>query len=188
MWTKKQFSGGEPVTAMKTIAQGIGAEIRKLAEPAASLVPFLGNNASFSPIACKSMVAMALKKRPCLFQFDYSGAPEQASKELPFISLGSGQPIADPFLALLKRILWADREPTVAEGRFVAAWTIYHVERTIPGGVGGNIQVATLTDGPKIEFVSDQGEHEQAVAAAEAAIRDHILQGAPGPAPTIPKP
>ncbi len=93
---------------------------------------------------CKSLISMPAEKKACLFQFDANGSPERSTPELPFVSLGSGQPIADPFLALLKRLLWNDTEPTLAEGRLAAVWTIDHVRRTNPGGVGGEIQLATL--------------------------------------------
>jgi hypothetical protein len=38
---------------------------------------------------------------------------------------------------------------------------------------------------PKIEFVDDSAEHEQAIADAEAALRDHVRgRAAPSPVPT----
>jgi Proteasome subunit len=135
---------------------------------------------------CRSLVALPLKDGPRLFQFDFSGAPEEATKELPFIALGSGQQIADPFLAFLKRILWKERQPTIAEGRLVAAWTVRHVAQTNPGGVALPLQMASLTikgATPAIELVEDPAEHFQKIETAETALREEVLsQGKPAEA------
>lgn len=69
-----------------------------------------------SPSLCKTLVALPVRRVPCLFTFDYNGAPEQMTSELPFVALGSGQPIADPFLALLKRLFWLTSQPTLGRG------------------------------------------------------------------------
>ncbi|HEY3520523.1 MAG TPA: hypothetical protein VGK80_05715, partial [Rhodanobacteraceae bacterium] len=75
--------------------------------------------------------------------------------------------IADPFLALLKRLLWPNSEPTLAEGRLAAVWAIDHVRRTNPGGVGGPIQLATLTNADEtVKLVDDSEEHLQAIESA----------------------
>jgi hypothetical protein len=141
-------------------------------------------------VLCKSLVAVAVKKEPQLFQFDYGGAPERASEKLPFISLGSGQSMADPFLAFLKRILWKDRRPTMAEGRLVAAWTIRHVSQTAFGGIGGPIQLASLAivNGVPAVELADPAEHDGFIEEAEAALRDHFRKDKQGPAAAPPKP
>ena len=122
------------------------------------------------------MVAMPIQHVPYLFSFDYNGAPERATKELPFVAIGIGQPIADPFLAFLKRLLWLESQPTLAKGRLAAIWTIDHVRLTNPGGVGGKIQVAMLSGKPgKPPSVSmfsegDLQEHLEQIRAAEHAL------------------
>lgn len=134
---------------------------------------------------CRSLIALPVNHQPFLFQFDYNGAPERATKDLPFVAIGSGQPIADPFLAFLKRLFWADHEPTLAEGRFAAIWAIDHVRRTNPGGVSGDIQLATLTVAAKTPSViiatpDDVQEHYQKVGAAEAALQAHVKDAPSG--------
>lgn len=130
---------------------------------------------------CKSLISMPVANKFHLFQFDFNGAPEHATGDLPFVALGSGQAIADPFLALLKRLLWPNQEPTLAEGRLAAVWTIDHVRRTTPGGVGGDIQLATLTDASpgvaesvKLAEQNEVAEHLQAVEAALQALVSQI--------------
>lgn len=128
---------------------------------------------------CKSMVALPHQKVPCLFTFDYNGAPERCTAELPFVSMGSGQSIADPFLAFLRRLLWPETSPTIAEGRLAAVWTIDHVRKTNAGGVGGRIQLATLsasvTGSSVVEMTeSDVDEHLQHIASAEQALVERM--------------
>lgn len=121
---------------------------------------------------CKTLLAIEVKGAPCLFQFDYNGAPERSTPELPFVALGSGQPIADPFLAFLRRVIWSNSQPTVAEGKLVASWTIDHVCKTNPGGVGGAVQMMVLPRGGNVIELSDNEaeEHKQQAAGAEAAM------------------
>ncbi len=181
--------------AMTMISFQIAEQVRPIIQSAAAMASLVGAQAAGATAVVKSIVAVAVAGRPCLFQFDSSGAPEEATSELPFIALGSGQAIADPFLALLKRILWTNRAPTVAEGRFVAAWTITHVSKTNFGGVGLPPQIASLTiqNGNPVVAFADAGEHEQAVTAAEAALREHlekqarpVVAAADAPAPPEP--
>jgi len=178
-WDKKEFGGSPPKTP-EEVMNIIGKKI------AQTLVPYLQTANFTHPLVgdanmslCKSLVAMLVGDAPCLFSFDYNGAPERATEELPFVALGSGQSIADPFLALLKRLLWQNTQPTLAEGRLVATWTIDHVRLTNPGGVGGKIQLATFSKGsgglPLISMLAEQDvqEHlEQTRAAEQALVRE----------------
>jgi len=136
---------------------------------------------------CKSLVAFSVDRKPALVVIEANGAPEHATPDLPFVAAGSGQLIADPFLAFLKRLLWVDREPTVAEGRLVAVWTIDHVRRTNAGGVGGACQLATIEQqkgkGYSASMVDDAdiSEHQQKVVEVEQAVRQAILDGKSAP-------
>jgi hypothetical protein len=72
------------------------------------------------------------------------GGGATVDDDVPWITLGSGQVTADPFLAFLRRIFWPDRVPTLSEGRLGAVWTLdhsIHVNRRV---VGGEIQVVVL--------------------------------------------
>ena len=176
-WENDEFKAMKaPELVMDAIGKKIAQTVGPYLQTANLSRPLVGD---CSPSLCKALVAMPVKRVPCLFQFDYNGAPEQATRELPFIALGSGQRAADPFLAFLKRLLWKDVDPTLAEGRLAAAWTVDHVRRTDPGGVSGDIQMATLaaTQG-KQPTVAELGEEEvqehleQIEAAEDALVRE----------------
>lgn len=170
----------------------IGARIAGLVKPyleSAVLLRQLNKDPSTS--LCKCVVAIPVKKRPYLLTFDYNGAPEVVSAELPFVSMGSAQGIADPFLALLRRLLWPKTAPNLAEGRLVAAWTIEHARRTNPGGVGGPIQLSTLSaDGTASIGSEDIQEHLGQINSAEDAIVKQLrgtAESPPEPPPPSPK-
>ncbi len=134
-WSGGAFtSAGGPDAAMGMLSREIAQVVLPYLQTG-SLQKQITGEASTS--LCKAMVAMPVDRKGCLYQFDVNGAPERATPELPFVALGSGQPIADPFLAFLKRLLWTDSQPTVADGRLVGVWTIDHVRRTNPGGWWG---------------------------------------------------
>jgi 20S proteasome alpha/beta subunit len=191
-WTDKKLDIKTAGRAMESISKLIFDCTGHLLSAGPQVAQLAGQNAAAGPILCKSLIAMVVQHRPSLFTFEYSSAPEEVTEELPFTALGSGQNIADPFLAFLKRVLWSDHPPSLGEARFAAAWTIHHVEKVVPGFVGGPIQMACLTSeksGPKIEFI-DPAEHENRISSAEARIRDLILSPAQAElsAAEVPKP
>src|SRR5262249_33715198 len=95
-------------------------------------------------VAATTLVGMPVAGKACLFQFDEQGLPEEATEDLPFIAIGSGQHIADPFLAFLRRVFWPNELPTLADGVLAAIWTVRHAIDTNPGGVGEPIQIITI--------------------------------------------
>lgn len=134
-WDKKEFQVSGPEEAMNRIGKKIAQLVLPYLQTANLTRPLVGDA---SASLCKSLVAMPVKNIPCLFSFDYNGAPEKSTPELPFVAMGIGQPIADPFLAFLKRLLWEKTVPTLGEGRLAAVWTINHVGLTNPGGRWAN--------------------------------------------------
>lgn len=187
LWKAKQLGGTTtPVDIMTRITAEVGKRVGGIQQWASTLAPVLGAGVAGQTSTCHSLIAVPLKKKPVLFQLYPSGAPELATTQLPFIAVGVGQPIADPFLAFLKRILWKDAAPTVAEARFAATWTVKHVIETIPGGVGPPIQLATLA-ADAVEF-SDPAEHIERVAIAEQALRDQIRSFGTPPTAATPEP
>jgi 20S proteasome alpha/beta subunit len=173
VWSKSDFSQATPDGVMNHIGCEIVNTVGPFLQSAGWTRALVGESNSS---LCKTLVALPVQNEPQLFSFDFNGSPERATLDVPFMAMGSGQPIADPFLAFLKRLVWNTTEPTVAEGKLVAVWTLDHVRRTNPGGVGGGIQLGVIqrTDGalPVVEMLSelDIGEHEQRVQSAEASL------------------
>jgi 20S proteasome alpha/beta subunit len=93
-----------------------------------------------------------------------------------FVSMGSGQPIVDPFLALLRRTLLRGRQPTLQEGVFATTWALSHAIELNTGGINGPIQIGILAKSSKGSFESklltadELAEHEAHVQAVE----DHL--------------
>jgi 20S proteasome alpha/beta subunit len=125
--------------------------------------------------------------------------PEFRSGNLWFASMGSGQPITDPFLGFLRKIFWPnpDTPPRIKEGTFFVTWALLQAIELNPGGINGPIQLAALKHekkGPVARMLeeSEIEEHKASVVAAEDRLREHIkaLQGedtgAVPPIPTIP--
>jgi hypothetical protein len=102
--------------------------------------------------------------------------PEVKAHPLHFVSAGSGQMLADPFLAFVDRIVWRQQLPTLADGKLGVLWALRHAIRLAPGGVGDPIQMATLTEvkgqaEAKMVGPDEQAEFEQHVAALEDGIK-----------------
>jgi 20S proteasome alpha/beta subunit len=127
--------------------------------------------------------------------------PELKNKECWFVSMGSGQLIADPFLALLRRIFWPDKMPRVNEAVFAVMWVLNHAIEVNAGGINGPPHVAILTkpaNAPVARFLEDNEfqEHLANVQGVEEHLRAYsqILQGAhlpanaPPPSPPLPMP
>lgn len=165
---------------MRVLGQQVAAAVLQYLQTGA-LTQQLGVGGQAS--LCKSIVALPVQRIPQLFTFDFGGQPEKATKELAFVAAGSGQPIADPFLAFLQRLLWPSREPTLAEGRLAAVWTIKHVSQTNPGGVDDKIQLWMLpkpvgTAAPAVKELEEAEiqEHLVQVRSAEEALVRELTQ------------
>lgn len=191
MWKKSELAGiSSPEEMMLRISGQIDALVS----------PFLKSSNYLRPLGldpggslCKCLVAIPVKQRAHLLSFDYNGAPERATGELPFMAMGSGQPIADPFLALLKRLFWSASPPTLPEARLAAVWTIDHVRRTNPGGVALRTQLAVLQSREgKLEAVlcpeNDIQEHMQKIGDAEKALVEDVRGNRRGSAHTAAPP
>lgn len=70
--------------------------------------------------------------------------PEFKTGNLWYVSMGSGQPIADPFLGFIRRVFWGDQQPSLRDGIFAAYWTLFHTCKINPGGINEPITIAQL--------------------------------------------
>jgi 20S proteasome alpha/beta subunit len=132
-----------------------------------------------------------------LCEFEASAfQPEFKTDEQWFSCMGSGQPITDPLLAMLRRVFFKDKKPRLKEGLFAVTWALLHAIELNPGGINGPPQVGILrsSGGSKrltAELLNDDqlAEHIDNVRDAErhiAEYRDILAGNAPAPASSPP--
>lgn len=180
LWQSKEFVSATPCQAMGKLRDGIRQPVMRALQDAAVAEKAVGNLALQSAL-CNTIVAMPVSNKPCLIHLDHQCAPQLATIDLPFMSIGSGQRIADPFLAFLKRIFWPNDLPDINMGTFSVFWTLEHAIHFDPGGVADPKQIINLThDGRRwcVNELADSElqEHKESVAAAEDYLREYPSQ------------
>lgn len=84
-WEGNDFQGvKEPEEVMNKIGVSVAKLVGPYLQTANLSRPLVGDA---SPSLCKTLVALPVRRVPCLFTFDYNGAPEQMTSELPFVAL-----------------------------------------------------------------------------------------------------
>jgi hypothetical protein len=133
---KKEFDNKSEIETAKHLAR-VGVN------DFASTIPAF-NTANFQYSA---LVAYKANNKPCLCELVGSTGFQPEVKridDLWFTSMGSGQSITDPFLALFKTIFWTDGPPDVKGGIFTAYWALKHACDVNPGGINIPIKIAAL--------------------------------------------
>jgi 20S proteasome alpha/beta subunit len=91
-----------------------------------------------------ALVAYSLDK-PTLIEFSVRDfQPEHKTDECWYVSMGSGQTLADPYLALMRRSVWVDGQPSVEDATFAAYWVMQMAIAAAPGFIQEPIDVAVL--------------------------------------------
>ena len=179
----------------RLLGEAVSQDIKTAIEQANNTIPILGNSGALQSVSTHSLIALPVGGNTGnaeLFQLYWDGKVEAASNDLPFISVGSGQPLADPFLAFLRHIFWPDKLPKVAEGIFVVVWTLAHAIEVNPGGVSDPIQLAVLDRRGGGELVvrelsqDEIGEHREMILEAEERLR-HFKDEPSSASPAIPE-
>ena len=107
-----------PVTAARMLRDAFLEDAQVALKVTAMAQQVVGAATAGRAVLHSTVVAVAPNRRPELIQFDYLCSPEIATNDLPFVTIGSGKNLADPFLAFIRQIFWPTRLPTLAEGRF----------------------------------------------------------------------
>jgi 20S proteasome alpha/beta subunit len=95
-----------------------------------------------------ALVAYSISNKPCLCEIDGASGFQPEIKypdDLWFASIGSGQPITDPFLALFREVFWKSSPPDLKGGLFTAYWALKHACDINPGGINYPIRIAVLS-------------------------------------------
>jgi|ERR1039458_8309027 hypothetical protein len=177
LWENKKLSNKQPFEAMAIIRDALAKQLVPEFHAAAEARKALGDQLPLQSVLSSTIVALPVAKVPCLFQFNHQAAPEAATDSLPFVAIGSGQSLADPFLAFLRRIFWPAQSPTLADGVLATYWTLQHAIQSTPGGVAEPMQIMVLEKVHNDWCARELGnaelsEHSQAVSAAEEALRN----------------
>ena len=141
-----------------------------------------------------ALIAAPLKAGPFLAEYGTADfQPELKTEKLFFVSMGSGQVLADPFLAFVSRVLWKGKMPTVDEAKFGVYWVLAHTITLAPGKVGPPIRLATLRKVADKWVASEQDtqEFDQYIGELEAHIAKFIrapVEEAPSEPPPVPNP
>jgi 20S proteasome alpha/beta subunit len=140
-----------------------------------------------------ALVAFPAEKKPVLCEFAVSNfQPEIKTEKIWYVSMGSGQPITDPFLAFIREIFWKDGLPSVNQATFAVTWILDHAIRINAGGVNGPIRIAVLeTKGEHLEARSlsdtDLDEAKQNVDDIKKYLGEYQLKGKPTESLVVPK-
>jgi hypothetical protein len=137
-------------------------------------------------LGCGALFAACIKGESVLIEYDpVTFQPEIKEDNLFFVSMGSGQALADPFLAFVARVLWGNTRPSVERAKFGVYWALDHTIKHAPGGVGGPIRLAELREIKETQetaqYITDLETH-----IAEFALRP--LAAAPVEAPPVAPP
>ena len=136
----------------------------------------LRHHAAPTAATTETLVAAVINGLPELIHFDGTCGTTVITDDLPFVSIGAGQPIADPFLGFARRIFWPSGLPNLATATFSVLWTLTHAIECNAIGLAQPIQLATLTRDGEQWVASDVTqneleEHRQSVSEAEDALR-----------------
>jgi hypothetical protein len=127
-----------------------------------------------------ALVAVPIKREAHLIEYDHIAfQPELKEDKLFYVSMGSGQALADPFLAFVARVLWKNERPTVDKAKFGVYWALSHTIQHAPGSVGDPIHIAELrqVDGKWIaREIVDLQETNQYITDLEDHIAEFVLK------------
>ena len=163
---EKLFSGTRPVDVGRKICQSAIEDFKSTDAPKGEF---------------GALVAYANGDRPQLIEFAIADMqPELKNENLWYVSMGSGQPIADPFLGLMRRAFCPDAPPRLSTGLFMTAWTLQHTIDVNPGGIKEPLRLAAVQRNAKGKYQAEYlgedrlSEHVKCVDAAY-----EYLAGAP---------
>ncbi len=125
-----------------------------------------------------ALLAYPIGDTPCLCEFAVADLqPELKDDHIWYCSMGSAQPITDPFLGFIRRVFWSSGPPSTSEGVFAVLWTLQQAIELNPGGVGGNAVVGVLSKAADGKLSARQltqdelSEQKDAIDAAEQQLR-----------------
>lgn len=171
MWNKKQFTG----SGMGTATNLAGQVLTNFGSSHVQKHPQLGINFG-------ALLAMVVQDVPYLVEFgSVDFQPELKEGKHFYVAMGSGQVLADPFLAFVKRVLWKDKMPDVEQAKIGIYWVLNYTCGQAVGMVGGDLKLGVLRR-QGVDWtaaIQDTQEQAQYVAALESQFSlDKLFQEA----------
>ena len=129
-----------------------------------------------------ALLAAPCKKKPELIEFRIKDfQPEVKDKDNWYVSMGSGQFVADPLLGFVRKTFWGDDPPNLQDGIFAATMVLKLGCEMTPMGVSAPIQMAVLDKNKKgfnARHITDEErtEHEASVDSAIEYFREYKYQ------------
>lgn len=152
MWNKKLFTG----SGMSTATNLAGRVLTDFGSSHVQKHPQLGINFG-------ALLAMVVQDIPYLVEFgSVDFQPELKEGNHFYVTMGSGQMLADPFLAFVKRVLWKDKMPDVERAKIGIHWVLQYTCGQAVGMVGGPFKLGVLRKQEVDWVASTQDTHEQA--------------------------
>jgi hypothetical protein len=190
MWDERKFASVQSFQAMQAIRETLGPVLIQEIRYATEAAKLIGPQAAQQASVTTAVLALPIGGHTHLYSFGCTGEPEECTDQLPFVTIGSGQNLADPFLAFLRAVFWKNRVPNTGDGVFATFWSLKHAIRRNTGGVADPIQIMKLIKDDHNNFVVKELEPEeleetdQAIKAAE----EHLSRFDPRQAANIPPP
>jgi 20S proteasome alpha/beta subunit len=176
--TNRKFKANSMLKARDSIRNLMVKHIEDMCKVAQGYVNLYGPSAAQDVIWSAAM-AFPVEGKSRLIQIDHHCKIEEATESLPFFSIGSGQPTADPFLAFIRRILWptSNTLPVISDGELAVMWALRYSIEANPGHISEPIQMTTLrySNGAwKAEQISEDrmNGHSEAIDSIQDKIRN----------------
>ena len=141
--------------------------------------------------AYSALLAVPVGREQVLCEFANGFQPTLYTDQMWFGSMGSTQPITDPFLALMREIFWSTGQPTVQEATLAVTWTLDHAIAVNPGGVNGPARIAVLepnknSSPARLLADEDLNEHRSWIQDAKHHLSDRLRATADVEKPPVP--
>jgi hypothetical protein len=162
----RKYQSGSPVVFATEISRRTLDNFRKTLSPQQQQPQFGIGLGALVAFVCGGK-AQLTEFDPLQFHPELKGQinPDGRQKTRPYVTMGAGQIMADPFIAHVNYMLFGSGVPKLSEGRLLVAWTLRHVLAFNTGGVGGDMQIQALEkiNGKWAAHGVDVGEIQQQV-------------------------
>ena len=134
-WEKKSFQGKSVIDVGRMLS---GSAVKDFSQT------------GVKPGGYGALTAVPFQGRAELIEFTLCNfQPEVKTRDSWYVSMGSGQLVADPLLGFMRRVFWGDDPPNRQEAVFAVTMVLELGCEMAPTGVAKPIQIAMLGPGKK---------------------------------------